>query len=322
MLKKKKILFIAPVFHDYHILIVEKLTQMGAEVTFYPERDYSIRFKIINNFFNHWLPFKQSKHYRKIVRQTASQEFDYLFVIRGYMITSEFVKQFKEYHPEAKTIMYQWDSDRTNPFSSIVPLFDKVQSFDYEDCSNLNITYLPLFYTEDVAIEASKKHDIKYDFFLMGTYMPERYKALVRFKEALNDSYSLKSFIYIPSSSLKKERLKGVKLDNSLISTRHMSRDEYLETLNQSRVIVDVSNPRQTGLAMRIIEALASRRKILTVNKAILQDPYYNLNNIALFDPEHPEFDQRFVCSEFEGVADVLSIEQWIISVMNLVKVG
>lgn len=320
ILQGKKILFIAPIFHDYHILIINKLQELGAIVTFFPERDYSVCFKIVNNFFNLFLPLKQRLHYGKILQQIKDQYFDYLFVVRGYMMPVDFIKRFKEYNPLAKTIMYQWDSDRANPFSKLITLFDVVQSFDYSDCERFGINYLPLFYTDDVAVEASRSHDIKYDFFFMGTYMPERYNAVLQFRDSLPKEYSLKAFIYIPSSSLKKERIKGIKLDMSIVSTKHMSREEYLSTLNQSRVVVDVSNPLQTGLAMRIIEALASHRKVLTVNNFILNDPCYNPQNIAVFDVNNPIIDKKFINIPFCSTTNVLSINEWILAVLDINK--
>ena len=49
MLQGKKILFIAPVFHGYESMIQEKLEGVGAEITFVPEREYTLRYKILNN---------------------------------------------------------------------------------------------------------------------------------------------------------------------------------------------------------------------------------------------------------------------------------
>lgn len=317
-LQGKRILFVAPVFHDYHTLIVNKLEAMGAQVEFYAERDYSLWFKLVNNLLHPLLSLKQAMHYRKILRRTRREHFDYLFVIRGYGMTPGFVEAFKKRNPSAKTVMYQWDSDRTNPFAGLVPFFDVVQSFDYKDCETFGIPYLPLFYTDDVAEEASKTHATKYDYFFMGTYLPERYAAVVRFRDSLPDVSRLKAFIYITPTALKKEQLRGVSLDRSIVSTRPMSRKAYLTTLNESKVVVDVSCSRQTGLAMRIIEALASRRKVLTVNEFIKNDPYYDPRNINLFDSTHPRVDAAFVNTPFYGKAGVLSIGEWLRAVLAL----
>lgn len=311
-LQGKKILFIAPIFHEYHTLIVKKLETMGADVLFCPERDYSICFKLVNNFLHPILSLKQAFHYRKILKCTKAQSFDYLFVIRGYGMTKKFVEIFKKRNCFAKTIMYQWDADRTNPFADLIPYFDIVQSFDYRDCETFGISYLPLFYTDDVAEEAAKEHEKKYDFFFMGTYLPERYAAVLHFRENLPENFRLKAFIYITPTSLKKEKFRGIRLDKEIISTIPMSRKEYLTTLNESKVIVDVSCSRQTGLAMRIIEALASQRKVLTINEYIKGDPLYNAQNIALFDSNTFHIDEKFVEDPFEGKTAVLSIGEWL----------
>lgn len=318
ILQGKKILFIAPVFHDYHMLIVNKLEAMGASVEFYAERDYSFWFKLVNNLLHPFLSLKQALHYRKILRRTRRRRFNYLFVIRGYGMPPGFVEAFKRRNPSAIAVMYQWDSDRTNPFSELIPYFDVVRSFDYKDCETFGIPYLPLFYTDDVVEEAAKAHKIKYDFFFMGTYLPERYDAVIRFRDSLPDVYRLKAFIYIPPTALKKEQLRGRTLDPDIVSTCPMARKEYLTILNESKVVVDVSCSRQTGLAMRIIEALATRRKILTVNEFIKSDPYYDPRNIRLFDSSQPLIDVTFLNTPFYGQAGVLSIGEWLQAVLAL----
>ena len=92
MLYNKSVLLIAPCFHDYHDRIVQALEVRGASVVFFPERDYSIWFKLVNNLANRWLDALQAAHYQNILKKIAGRRFDYLFVVRGYKITPEFIR--------------------------------------------------------------------------------------------------------------------------------------------------------------------------------------------------------------------------------------
>lgn len=296
MLYNKSVLLIAPCFHDYHDRIVQALEVRGASVVFFPERDYSIWFKLVNNLANRWLDALQAAHYQNILKKVAGRRFDYLFVVRGYKITPEFISGFRDLNPGATTLMYQWDSNKTNPYAAVLPFFDRAYSFDFHDCDELGLQYVPLFYTDDIIrMRESFPQQCPYDFFFMGTYIPERYKALVQFKEYLNNlkNFTLKSYIYVPWTRLLKLRLKGIRLDPSIVTTRHLPRTEYLDMLSQSKVVVDVSNRFQTGLAMRVIEALAMHKKILTDNPHITREPFFQSGNICLFDAAHPSSPPR-----------------------------
>ncbi|ATP57995.1 hypothetical protein CPT03_16745 [Pedobacter ginsengisoli] len=312
-LRGKRILFVGPVFHDYHLIIINKLKEMGAEVSFFPERSYKMGFKLINNLLPQQLGTYQKIHYRKA---NLSSNYDYLFVIRGFMMPAEFVNKFKELNPLAKLIMYQWDSEIANPFSHLLELFDFTYSFDFEDCKTFpGLKYLPLFYSDDVTNYAKNKTNAEFDFFFMGFFFPERYKALLRFRDfATANNYKLKGFLYMPLTSYIKEILKGAKIDRTVVSLKPMRRNDYLAFLGNTKVMVDVSNPNQTGLAMRVIESLATNTKVLTNNFRLMEDSkIYDQTSIAFFDDNAPIVDSSFLKVDQEDLRNrVLSIKHWL----------
>ncbi|MFA4870261.1 MAG: hypothetical protein WC623_18830 [Pedobacter sp.] len=322
MLSNKKVLFIGPVFHDYHILIKENLIALGAEVTFYPERKYGNIFKIINNFFNKSLKTYQNHHYNQVFEKFDVSSFDYLFVIRGFMLSKEFLVKFRDRSPKAIMIMYQWDSNKTNCFSHLIPLFDKVYSFDFADCKqHLSLSYLPLFFTDDVSRNArSNVEHKKYDFFFMGWFFPERYEAVLKFIEfSSKNGFSVKAFLYMPFTSYIKERLLGRKLNREIVSLKPMPRREYLNILVNSKIMVDVSSPNQTGLSMRVIEAMASNTKILTNNHNIKNDTQiYSKEYVAFFNELNPEINESFLLSEVSNKPNLLSLQKWLVNIFSV----
>lgn len=314
--QKKKILFIAPKFHDYELMIKDQLEVMGASVDFFAERTYNFDFNIVNNFFKSYMPSFQAKHFDKISKSIENIKYDYLFVIRGYMMPISFLKMFKKCNPDSKAIMYQWDSQRTNPFSHLIESFDEVKTFDFEDCKNLNIEYVPLFYTKDVSDFRTLKKTYEYDFFFMGFFFKERYDAVLKFKEyCIKEGYKLKPFLYMPFTTRLKYFFKGNKIDRTIVSFKHMNRFEYLEILSKSHIMVDVSNPGQTGLAMRVIESLACNTKVVTNNVYFEKDEIVKKSGmVTLFN-----LNQIFISENFLNAIPnkdnnrlVLSLEEWI----------
>lgn len=315
MLQGKKILFIAPVFHGYESMILEKLEGFGAEVTFVPEREYTLRYKILNNLNPSYIDALQVRYYEKLLMKINGMKFDYLFIIRGYKMPASFVDEFKTLNPQARLLMYQWDSNRTNPFAHHIERFDRVLSFDYKDCDEFNLQYLPLFYTDDVTEYFGRENE--YDFFFMGTYLPNRYRALSNFMHEYKDKYKIRAYIYIPFTSLIKEIIKGNLCSMKYLSVRHMSREEYLSILSSSKAMVDVSNASQSGLAMRIIEALTLGKKVVTNNLNIYNEPFFCDENILVYDDKHPDIPQAFLDVAFKGNGGVLSIEDWLIKLFE-----
>ncbi|TGD81163.1 hypothetical protein [Hymenobacter wooponensis] len=320
--KNKKVLFIGVAFYEYHLEIIKKIEEHGAEVTFFAERDTSIKYGIVNRLLPFWLDEYQQKHYTSILKKIANKEFDYFLVIRGLRMPLSFVRAVKAMNPGIKSIMYQWDANVNSPFLelengyNITGEFDKVLSFDYKDVEqNPWIKYSPTFYIDEVKELATKsKNERKeIDFFFFGSYLPERYAGLVKFKEFANQhGYKLHSHFYMSYRYYLIERLKGTKLDKSLISFAPMSRKEYLTLFNKSKAIVDVSNAKQTGMAMRVIDAIGTGKKVLTTNAWVTKEPSYNPEQIAIIDLNDIKLPPSFLEKELEPSRVDYSLNKWL----------
>jgi hypothetical protein len=314
-LKGKKLLFIAPVFYNYHELIIKKMEEKGAEVYFIPERKYNFVFTFVNNFLQNKLDSYQYAHYFSFLDKIENTEFDYLFVIRGFKMPKEFIDAIKAMNPKIKTVMYQWDSSINNSFLHLLDSFDLVNSFDYTDCENYpKLNYIPLFYSDDIEATVDQTVKPNYDVFLFGVYMPARYKAAKQLKtycEQNNITYYF--YIYIPLRTYIKEKFLGRKLDMSFLHIKFLKRSQYIQILQNSNVIVDISSPSQSGLAMRIIESLACKKKIVTTNTRLLSDPSITANQVRYLDLENIEFPYEFIHEKVSSkMESILSLGQWV----------
>ena len=79
--------------------------------------------------------------------------------------------------------------------------------------------------------------------------------------------------------------------------------------------MVDVSNPRQTGLAMRVIESLAIDVKVLTNNLNLKQDELIkNSESICFFSEHNVYIDNKFIRDMPSKSTSrlMLSMEDWL----------
>lgn len=57
----------------------------------------------------------------------------------------------------------------------------------------------------------------------------------------------------------------------------------------KSKAIIDISSPNQTGLPFRIIEAIGANKKIVTTNKNVMQESFYDPKRIFIWGEDNPE---------------------------------
>ena len=319
-LEGKKIVFIGPVFYDYHSIIQNKIENLGAEVTFFPEKKDGILFGILNTINSSLINIYQKWYFYFLFKKIKNKKFDYFFLIRGYKIPISFIKKLKEKNPSIKCIMYQWDSEKNNPYFDKVKYFNEVSTFDYADFKKNNeIKFLQLFYTKDILELRQKNTKIEYDFFCFSSFTMDRYNSMISFISfCKKNNYSLNYFCFIPFSTyFKLKYIKRIHLDKKYLSFKPMPRQDYLKLLNQSSIIVDYSHSTQTGLSMRIIETYGAGKKILTTNTSIINNPIYSTNWVQILD-EKNILKNNFSTNQTKEEFDNLYIDNWIKTIFNI----
>ena len=308
--KGKRILIVGVKFYHYNDEIIKKLKSRGADVRFFYERDVSIRHAFIDAFFSNYMDTWQERHYQRILKAISGDQFDYLLVIRGYKMPVLFADAVRMINPGIKTILYQWDSMNNWDYQNVMGAFDRVYSFDYKDAHDLNIKYVPTFSTDDFA--DLHPVPIRYDLFFFGNYTHERYLQAQKIQDfAELNGYRLKMHLFLSFKRYIRERIKGVKIDRRYIEFQRMNKEEYLENFNESNIIVDITTETQSGLAMRVLDTLAAGKKLITNNKYISAEPYFNPQQICIVNPA--EFDAPasfFKVAHFKKIN--YSIDSWI----------
>lgn len=330
-LKNKKILFLCPLFFNYHKKLMDAMERMGAEVDFFDERpSNTFLSKALLRINRNFVTWQINKYYEEITSKIKDKKYDYVFICQAEATPISFLKDVRRLNPNARMALMLWDSvaNKVNTLEKL-DFFDEVFSFDKKDCEQLGLTFRPLFFDKEYELIAKEKPSLLYDLFFVGTVHSDRFLILneVR-KQFEKNNLRVFYFLYIPSKIMYYQRkwftneLKGSKItDFSFVG---MPSQQLTEKLKQSKAVVDIQHPKQTGLTMRTIEMLGANKKIITTNTDIQNYDFYHPNNICIVDRDHVVVPAEFMTTPYspvdEKVKDRYSIDYFVLDVLGLAE--
>jgi len=316
-LKGKRVLFIGPSFYNYHNEIINELSLFGADVDYFPEILNTMRYRFSKQYLKRYC-IKLEKNYLEDIFKKLRDDYDYFFLIRGEIITTSFLERLKQKIPKATFIMYQWDSYKNNPnYLKILSYFSKVMTFDMLDAKEKDIKYLPLFYIKRYG---SLKLDVnkEYDIVFFGAYHSDRLHIVKKIhRECLEHNLKFYSVIYITKMAfilrLLKNQLKFS--DYKYLTFQAVNDETILSIYKKTKAVLDIESIGQEGLTIRTFEVLGASIKLLTTNKNIKDEPFYNCKNILLLRREKIEeinYDFFISKNSKENFFKEYSLSQWI----------
>ena len=169
----------------------------------------------------------------------------------------------KRYNPTAHVYAYSWDIKFIPQKDSC---FNGIGTFDLMQAKTYNIAFYSQFYSY------SKKfhHFIKpiqsnFSFVFLGR-KKNRYNTIIKTKQ-LCDSVDKNSYWKI--------------INDTEPGIRYI---DYLGIIYNCKCIIDIVIDGQSGLSLRVMEALFFNKKLITNNKHISKMDFYNPNNIFILD--------------------------------------
>jgi hypothetical protein len=262
-----RILLIAPDFYDYHNQIVQALVAEGHMVRFFAERPWRPIYSPTKKLPARLRQMVFDRYLSYILSQTKAEVFDRVIVIRGEILEPWFITELRARHPEARFVLYEWDSWRVTDFRPLVPLFDAVASFDSVDALDLGLNYLPLFFVPAYRIKETASTP-EWDLVFVGSYHEARYRAMLEIREACAiEGLQLRHHLYIARVDYLKLRLftKFCPRREDVSFTK-LDQTTVVSMYRNAAGILDIENNKQTGLTMRSFEALATGRYLVTTN--------------------------------------------------------
>lgn len=328
-LKNIKILFLCPLFFNYHKKIIKALEMLGAEVDYFDERPSNTVFsKALLRINPNFVKLQINKYYEDITLKIKDKQYDYIFICQAEATPISFLKNVKEMNPKAKMVLMLWDSvANKEKILEKLDYFDEVFSFDKKDCDTFGLTFRPLFFDEEYEKIAKEDAAMVYDLFFVGTVHSDRYQILKNVKEQFEKHrQKVFYFLYIPSKLMYYQRkllsneLQGSNIDE--FSFVGMPSEQLTAKLKQSKTVVDIQHPKQTGLTMRTIEMLGANKKMITTNADIKNYDFYHPNNICVVDRKNVVVPPEFIKEHYEPVDEKVkerySIRYFVLDVLGL----
>lgn len=329
-LKGKSVLFFAPAFFDYEKMIANKIVELGGKVDLYDERSVNKAWerailKATPKVFNK----KTESYYYRIIEENKNKNYDFILIIKGEMITKSILRLLKGTFPNAKMCLYLYDSVNNVPgIKNKFCLFDSIASFDMKDCEKYSdLKFRPLFFADQFRLEEEKKkEEYQYDISFIGTIHSDRY-LIIREVDEMAKKLNMTTYWYLYLQSkfmyhfyrITKKEFKGTSMDSFMFDK--LSAESIADIVENSKIILDVQHPKQTGLTMRTIEMVGMNKKIITTNDSIKLYDFYNPTNIAVINRRKIEVPTSFFESDYRPIAKEIyekySLNNWVLEVLN-----
>ena len=260
-----------------------------------------------------------------IVNDTVKNAYDIVFVIRGGILSSTVMDKIKQNIPNAKYVMYQWDSNRQSKYENIIKYFDVVKTFDMEDSDKYELEYLPLFYSRQYDELKNNKNNKQFDIVFFGAYHSDRLdiiKKTINFCDKNNLTFN--HHLYITKMGLFRQLVLGnIKFkDLKLFKTYTVNIPEIIDVYSKSFSVLDIELNIQNGLTMRTFETLGAGLELITTNKNIQNEPFYNQQNVMIIDRLNYQVDLNFFKIDFfdDGDFTKYSLRNWFNSLFKELK--
>lgn len=330
-LANKRVLFFAPKFFGYEQCIVTKMEEMGAIVDRYDERpENSFRVKAAIRINRNLIRKTIDAYYSGILKLAAHVKYDFVFVVNLESMTPQIVDQLRSQQPQACFILYMWDSIKNKkPAQVAFSQFDWCYSFDKNDAEQFrNVQFRPLFFIDayDKANwPGAEPEQIGVTF--IGTVHSDRYNLVKQVKKQV-EAHGSSTFFYMYFHNkilFYYKKLKDVRFYAARykeFSFKPITAGQIIEKIKQSKAVLDIQHPNQTGLTMRTIEMLGAGKKVITTNDEVKTYDFYQPDNILVINRQNPLIDEAFLAKPYKQVNEQVrykySLEGWLKEIFKL----
>lgn len=279
--KHDNAVLICPAFFDYKILIENQLTKRFAAVHSFSDRPVSssigkalIKYNVAN--YNHVISHKYSQQLLAKITPLIN-DITTVIIVKGTCIAPLLVEGIKQLNPKIRVIVYCWDSiANSKGFVKLAAVADKAMSFDFADCQQHNLDYVPLFYPDDnPSVKPINANCSIYQYSFIGSYHGDRAKLIFNLLKN-NINQPARAFIKIYFQSKIQFWIFYLldpyvrKCPKEWLTFDIVDRDTMNDIFSNSRFIIDIHHHGQSGLTMRTWEILSLDYNLLTTNPYVL----------------------------------------------------
>ena len=306
----KRILLLCPKFMDYDEILLNYLKNsyivkyVNTEKYLKPIRDKYKSIPILLRFF-----LKYLKSIRNIIREhlllsncelweeiKEIQNFDIILVINGDGIADSVYKKIILNNPSAKKYLYIWDDLQLLFKKTHIKYFDKVLSYNIDDCKKINAIYQPVF-TKEIKTDDFEKI---YDISIVATATKDRIETAKLIYQKYKEEFNLYIYFYDRNRKFK-----------FFCHEQPLQYDGYKKVLAQSTAILDDSRYKQKGPTTRVFDAISTKTKVITTNKNIIKYPIFG-PNIFIIDRKC-NISNEFIKSDYidNETINTVTVNTW-----------
>lgn len=337
MINGKRIFLMCESFFGYDKVLRDTLLDLGAEEVYLHGVEWfqaTTRRKI-----TYWTILallknpNERKHWtEKLITDIGNRKFDVFLCIPYTPFCKSFMTWLKSNNPNIYTVLFIWDKvdGIMSYYKDYFPLFDKIYSFDRDDCSTYGFTYQADFYISDKTVPYSEcKYDMNFIGNLSNNEAVFSRPSILSYIERFSEEHHLNTFLYLKYSNHKARLNKYFGIKNKyerLVETYAEKKFMHIESMplenveklqQNAKVIIDLSHANRQGLTINAITALAKGKKLITTNKRIIDEPFYNPANIYVLDEVNPHLDIDWFKTPPQPVnMSELRIDNWLKTVL------
>ena len=321
LLTPPRVLLIAPRFFGYDREISDALRRNGYQVDLLPDRPFDnpiakAVMRLRPELGGHHL---SQAFFERRIEELGRNTYAIILVIQGEGVTARTLQRLRAMYPLARLVYYTWDSVDNKPFfRRNLPLYDCCFTFDPIDALKYDMKFRPLFFSSGFDILCQE--DFDYDVSFIGTVHSDRFKIVQSLIAQVPTGTQTFVYFYMQARWMYHFRryctrtIVGSRIDD--FNYEPLSKEIVAAKFFVSRAVIDIEHVRQRGATMRTMEALGSRRKLISTNAALREYDFYHPQNIHIIDRNAPRLDKEFLLSPYNPVSDEVrqkySIVRWI----------
>ena len=338
----KSILLMIEQFYGYGEIMRDELLRLGAKSVYLKKADFikgsfrdGLEWRKVKESIRS--PYHRSRWTRGLIKEIEGMRFDTFFIVENMPFKKYFLSYIREINPNIRIVLFLWDTFRTQQphYFDYLPLFDTVYSFDRDDADKYGLRYYPDFYIDKEVVSWDQ---CKYDLSFVGAmnssstlFRGELLRKVQHFAESNNLFY----FFYLRYNLPKERRSKLMNLRRYILFYKYLKEirllsnygflhsdpiriSKYNEIMADSRVILDLNHRNRQGLTINAITALALGKKLITTNKRIKEEPFYDPSMIHIIDDNEPRIDVNFFKTSYQPInMSHLRMDNWLKHIVN-----
>lgn len=312
-MKSKNILFSVDGIPRFKESIEKSLNEKFNIVTYIEndlptKKERSLKFKILREAIRLPIFINLKKEYLNITSKyqdnllnNLAPKFDYFIVIAGCEFSKSFIKKLKEKNKNIKCILFLWDRFAETSLRNAADEFDYIFTFDRKDSIKYGFIFRPSFYIDECLVSPIAWIDKKYSLYYVGALRDKNRYALLEkiYDEHLSPQQKSDAFLKLYINKKNKKFL-PVNHNDALLINEKIDYTDMIVGMRSAKVVLDIPFAGQQGLTLRSLESIATRTKVITTNKDIVNYDFYSKNNILVIDEENIEIDSSFFYTPYQ----------------------